>query len=244
MRITSMVLCVFTLSATMAAAQAGEIQIDYYASFVPSGDGTPFSDYVASEVSPDLRFAQGCWWSWHPYGLNAFGAHMKGTLIVHETGSYPFALSSDDGSRVYLDGKLALDNGDAHGPTTVLTILKLSAGYHPFELNFWEDGTGASGVDFALPAGVTFGEATVPDVGALLQQLIEDVAGIGLGRSLTNKVTLAHSYYAMQDIGATCGVLTSFVNEVQAQQDKKIPGNAASGLIFDARTVMTAIGCQ
>lgn len=239
-----MMLCVFVLSATLAAVHAGEIQIDYYAGFVPSGDGSPFSDYVASEVASDIRFAQGCWWSWHPYGINAFGAHMQGTLVVNTTGLYPFALTSDDGSRVYVDGKLVLDNGGPHGPITVLTILKLSAGYHSFELNFWEDGTGASGVDFALPDGVTFGEATIPDAEAMLQQLLENVSGIGPGRSLTNKVMRAQSLCAMQDTEAACWVLKSFVNEVRAQQARKIPLDIAVGLISDAQTIMAAIGCQ
>lgn len=244
MRVSSRVLCLLALAASLSVAQAGEIQVLYYSGFVPTGDGTPFSNNVGSEVTTSIRYAQGSWWSWHPFGLRAFGAQMTGTFFVSKTGRYPFALTSDDGSRVYIDGQLALDNGDPHGPETTLAIVRLTAGYHPFVLNFWEDGTGASGVDFAIPDGVTFGEATIPDASVLLQQLYDDVVGVGPGASLANKVMEAQSYYGVPDIAATCDVLTGFSNEVRAQKNKKIPAEEASALMQDAQMIKLVIGCR
>lgn len=122
MRVSTRILSLLALAASLSAAQAGEIQVLYFTGFVPTADGTPFSSNVASEVTTSIRYAQGSWWNWHPFGLRAFGAQMTGTLFVSRTGRYPFALTSDDGSRVYIDGQLALDNGFAHGPQTTLVI--------------------------------------------------------------------------------------------------------------------------
>jgi hypothetical protein len=227
-----------------ANAQPGQIHVDYYSGFVPAGDGSPYSNVVATETTPHIRYAMGSWWYWRPFGLGAFGAQMTGTLLVRSSGSYPFALTSDDGSRLFVDGKLVLDNGGDHGPSTVLTILNLSAGYHPFVLNCWQNGFGASGVDLAIPDGVEFGDASVPEAGPLLQQLLIDATGIGPGKSLASKVKLAQTYHAVPDVQATCAVLTDFISAVRAQQGKKITGELANELVAEAHAIMTVIGCH
>ena len=221
-----------------------QINVDYYTGFVPKGDGSPFSNYVANENTPNIRFAMANWWHWHPFGLGAFGAQMKGMLLVKAAGSYPFALTSDDGSRLYVDDRLVLDNGGDHGPGTVIAILKLSAGYHPFVLNYWQNGVGASGVDLAIPAGVEFSDAGASDVTLLLQQLLGDVTGVGPGKSLANKVKLMQTYYAVPDSQATCAILTDFVSEVWAQQGKKLEVELANELIVEAEGIALAIGCN
>ena len=180
-----------------------------------------------------------------PVALGAFGAQMKGTLLVKVAGSYPIALTSDDGSSLYVDGKMVLNNGGDHAQATVLTILKLSAGYHAFVINCWQNGFGASGVDLALPEGIEFGDASVPDAGPLLQQLLVDVTGIGPGKSLANKVRLAQTYYVVPDIQATCAVLADFVREVSAQAGKKkLTANQGATLTSDAIAIMAALSCN
>jgi hypothetical protein len=228
----------------VAFAASAQISVDYYSGFVPSGDGTPFSGFVGNENAPDIRYAMDNWWSWHPMGLGAFGAQMTGTLFVKVAGRYPFAMTSDDGSRLYVDGRLVIDNGGDHRQTTVLTILKLSAGYHPFVLNYWQNGFGASGVDLALPAGVEFSDTGAYDATRLLQQLLVDVTGIGPGRSLANKVTLMQAYNAAADRQATCAVLIDFASEVRAQRGKKIDVELANQLILEAQAITVAVGCS
>jgi hypothetical protein len=86
--------------------------------------------------------------------------------------------------------------------------------------------------------------ASTPAPGSLLQQLLDDVTGVGPGKSLANKVKLAQTYYAVPDRQATCAVLTGFVNEVRAQRGKKIAPNLADKLTADARVIMSRIGCS
>lgn len=79
---------------------------------------------------------------------------------------------------------------------------------------------------------------------ALLQQLLSDVAGVGPGTSLADKITLAQTYYAVPDIQATCAMLTGFINEVRAQRGKKLTPEVADELTADAQAIMAAIGCN
>ena len=83
---------------------------------------------------------------------------------------------------------------------------------------------------------------TAPE--ALLSQLATDVAGVGPGKSLANKVALAQTYYAVPNVQATCTVLTGFVNEVRAQRGKKLTTGLADELTAEAQAIMTAIGCK
>ena len=85
-------------------------------------------------------------------------------------------------------------------------------------------------------------QRTVP--AALLQQLLADVTGVGPGKSLANKVTLAQTYYAPPDIEATCSVLGSFMNQVRAQAGKKLTDTQATEFTSDANAIKEAIGCH
>lgn len=86
---------------------------------------------------------------------------------------------------------------------------------------------------------------SAPEPDALLQQLRAVVTGIGSGKSLANKVTLAQTYFAVPDVQATCAVMTGFVNEVKALAGKKqLTTTQASELRADANIIMQAIGCN
>jgi len=81
-------------------------------------------------------------------------------------------------------------------------------------------------------------------VSSLLQQLLADSTGVGPGKSLANKVTLAQTYYAVPDIQATCAVLESFLHEVRAQSGKKLSTAQAQALSGDAAVIMHTIACE
>jgi len=69
----------------------------------------------------------------------------RGYLDVQQDGEYAFGSSSDDGSWIYLDGKLVLDNGGTHGAVDREGVLRvLSKGAHPVEVRYFDAGGGAS----------------------------------------------------------------------------------------------------
>jgi len=77
-----------------------------------------------------------------------------------------------------------------------------------------------------------------------LVALLAEVTGVGPGKSLADKVTLAQTYYSANDIPNTCSQLTAFGNEVNAQKEKKISPSLAGQIISDAQTIQAAIGCK
>jgi uncharacterized protein YaiE (UPF0345 family) len=70
-----------------------------------------------------------------------------GQLAVTEDGYYGFSTSSDDGSLVFVDGALVVDNDGAHGLQTVSgTKLLQAAVTHTFQLQYAESAGGNIGM--------------------------------------------------------------------------------------------------
>ncbi len=67
-----------------------------------------------------------------------FGFRFYGGLVIPENGEYTFYVTSDDGTKLFLDGKLEVDNYALQGPTTKTVKLKLEKGVHPFELHYFD----------------------------------------------------------------------------------------------------------
>ncbi|MFN8495897.1 MAG: PA14 domain-containing protein [Caldilineaceae bacterium] len=64
----------------------------------------------------------------------------RGKLWAPQDGNYVFGVDSDDGAFLYIDGKLVVDNGGAHGARYVENALSLTAGLHPIEVHYFQDG--------------------------------------------------------------------------------------------------------
>jgi hypothetical protein len=127
-----------------------------YAGHTEVGGGAPFTDPVGSFLSPEINFATSTSYNWHPFDLAHFGARVTGCLSVAADGTYPFTLDSDDGSMLFIDGVLVVDNGGSHSPTAVTSSVDLAAGMYSFEVQFFEDFGGPSGLDLLLPDGVSY----------------------------------------------------------------------------------------
>lgn len=74
------------------------------------------------------------------------GTHFKDFFYIRWTGKiripgegvYTFFLESDDGSRMFIDGKQVLDNGGAHAMQEVSGTMKLTAGDHALKVEYFE----------------------------------------------------------------------------------------------------------
>ena len=69
-----------------------------------------------------------------------FGVNWTGQLKVEESGEYTFYLTSDDGSWLWIDGKLVIDNGGLHAAKTVSAKVYLSKGVHEIRVKMFEWG--------------------------------------------------------------------------------------------------------
>ena len=118
-------------------------------------NGTNFNSFVTKDGPYNrLRFSDGedtsrNWDSDIPnWPLNIthrtdnFSVICKATITLPE-GYYTFNLTSDDGSRLYIDGNLVVDNWGDHGPRSRWGVRYLSSGDHTFEVRMYENGGGA-----------------------------------------------------------------------------------------------------
>jgi hypothetical protein len=117
-------------------------------------NGTPFTDFVGSLGANNIQFATDTGYNWHPFGLGSFGAVITGCIDMGNfpgSSSFQFSLNSDDGSKLYIDNLLVVDNGGPHSPTVASGVANLSGGIHEVRVEFFEDFGGESGVDLFAP---------------------------------------------------------------------------------------------
>jgi 4-amino-4-deoxy-L-arabinose transferase-like glycosyltransferase/sugar lactone lactonase YvrE len=78
----------------------------------------------------------------------------RGKLLVELPGPYKLGTYSDDGSLLYVNGGLVVDNGGHHGARYAEGSVALTAGYHDVELRYFQDG-GSRALDlwWTLPDG-------------------------------------------------------------------------------------------
>ena len=87
----------------------------------------PVATHVVGEIGVEKRTRD-----------NQFGMRYAGFLEVPADGRYRFHLSSDDGSRLFVGGRVVVDNGGVHGTKTVSGEAELLAGSVPIEVTFFE----------------------------------------------------------------------------------------------------------
>ena len=72
-----------------------------------------------------------------------FSVRWSGVIRIPVGGEYTFGLNSDDGSQLFIDGRLVVDNGGSHGMRERTGHVTLPAGDHGLVIDFVEEGGGA-----------------------------------------------------------------------------------------------------
>ena len=67
-----------------------------------------------------------------------FGISYIGGLVIPSDGNYKFKLTSDDGSKLYIDGELVIVNDGVHSPHTVTKEVYLSKGDHWIGVDYFQ----------------------------------------------------------------------------------------------------------
>ncbi len=79
-----------------------------------------------------------------PIGVNQFSARWTADLEALRTETFRFITSSDDGVRLWLDGKLLIDNWTDHGTTENIAIVNLVGGrIYALRMEYYENTGGA-----------------------------------------------------------------------------------------------------
>lgn len=93
--------------------------------------GKPAAEgYIAAFSLEDVPFAA---------NEDDFAILFTSRMDVKESGRYKFELSSDDGSRLYIDGKCVIDNDGSHTLQTKFGFAELQSGLHDIRLEYFED---------------------------------------------------------------------------------------------------------
>ncbi len=100
-----------------------------------------------------------------------FGIVFSGSIQINTGGTYTFYTTSDDGSKLYIDGKQVVDNDGAHGPRERSGSVTLSEGRHAIAVQFAELTVGqylrvhyaGPGISKKLiPSGVLYSDGNTP----------------------------------------------------------------------------------
>jgi hypothetical protein len=71
---------------------------------------------------------------------NNFGHVFKGMIYIEKRGTYEFQTTSDDGSRLFINGFPVVDNDGLHGRKTISGDIVLKKGLQKFEVQYFERG--------------------------------------------------------------------------------------------------------
>jgi hypothetical protein len=75
-----------------------------------------------------------------PMNFPPFSVEWRGYINIKKPGLYSFATNSDDGSLLYIDDKLVVDNDGPHSETYVSGSLKLEKGVYPLLIRYFDIG--------------------------------------------------------------------------------------------------------
>lgn len=90
-----------------------------------------------------------------------FGFQYKALINIAKAGKYKFYFTSDDGGKMWIDGKNVINNDGSHGANTEEAMLEMEPGYHRIEVKYFQKTQGKS---LKLTwEGPGFDEQSVPD---------------------------------------------------------------------------------
>ena len=74
---------------------------------------------------------------------NYFAGVWHGVFKIERAGEYTFSTISEDGSHVWIDAVMVVDNGGRHGVQEVTSSVRLERGYHGLRADFFKNSGGA-----------------------------------------------------------------------------------------------------
>ncbi|KRD62582.1 beta-N-acetylhexosaminidase [Flavobacterium sp. Root935] len=66
------------------------------------------------------------------------GLKFNGYIFIPETGNYTFSTLSDDGSKLFIDDELIVDNDDIHWANEAYGAVKLEKGFHKINISYFD----------------------------------------------------------------------------------------------------------
>ncbi|MFA5418297.1 MAG: family 20 glycosylhydrolase [Bacteroidales bacterium] len=124
------------------------IKYTYYEGLITNVDSMKNMEQKSSGVISKFEF---------PAATSVFNFALKydGYIQIHESGIYTFYTYSDDGSVLYIDGRMVINNNGVHGDQERRGQIALNAGFHKISAVYFQSGGGKSlMVSMQTPGGV------------------------------------------------------------------------------------------
>lgn len=185
-----------------------------------------------TNLTPDIKrvdaqinypSTDGAWTGLPGSMADTFGSRHSGAIRIDTAGAYTFYIESDDGSKMWLNDALIINNDGLHGMQERSATLNLAVGYHPFRVEFFENGGGAGLVvrwagpgisKDVIPASAyyTLGTATTVTTTQLVSSLNPSLVGNSVTFTATLKqgasvATAATGTYAFRRNGSVVAVV-------------------------------------
>jgi len=126
--------CWGALTAAKAALHVTRgLKGEYFETIEPAG--LPVLTVVDDEISTE-RVTR----AWSGSAPQAFSVRWTGYLAIDENAIYTFSLTSDDGSTLWIDGRILVDNGGRHSAITRSERVRLDRGMHQLMLEYFQAG--------------------------------------------------------------------------------------------------------
>lgn len=101
---------------------------------IDMGKDQPKTKKVDAQINID-----NCWGNFNGSGLGEhFYVRWSGVIRIAAAGKYTFATESDDGTRLFLDGKMVVDNNGVHGVQQKTGDVDLTAGDHQLRVEYFQ----------------------------------------------------------------------------------------------------------
>ena len=115
-----------------------------------------------------------------------------GHLNVPTNGSYTFYLNSDDGSKLWLDGNLVVNNDGVHDVAEVSGTTNLAAGLHALVVGYFQGNAGQSlNVSWAGPA---LAKQSIPDAALFLSSSLDSAVRQPVYQNIVQDSEMNYNY--------------------------------------------------
>ena len=119
------------------AGLSGGLRADYY-------KGMDLMNHALRRIDPQINFSWGDGEPDNSVGANNFSVRWTGEVEAAFTERYTFYTNTDDGARLWVNGKQLVNDWNNHGATENLGMINLVAGqFYSIVMEYYEDGGGA-----------------------------------------------------------------------------------------------------
>lgn len=100
---------------------------------------TPVYTFVTPNLNvPERRYTEGFPTPETQSVVEDFAIRFRGELAIDTPGRYTFGLYADDGAKLYVDGRLVVDNDGIHPARGKQGHITLTAGIYPVEIHYFQ----------------------------------------------------------------------------------------------------------